>query len=127
MPETDGDLLSLLGVLRGQAVETTCFVEDIPKFTGAKLPGSSVAVMFRNFGFICGALAALRIRTILVRPQEWQKGYSLGTARSCESKTEWKNKLKGEAQRRYPWADVTLKTADALLILEHGMSTMHRR
>jgi hypothetical protein len=36
-------------------------------------------------------------------------------------KTEWKTKLKNEAQRRYPGLDVTKKTADALLILAAGM------
>jgi len=34
------------------------------------------------------------------------------------SPVQWKNKLKAEAQRLYPDIKVTLKTADALLILE---------
>ena len=44
--------------------------------------------------------------------------FGLGTAASCASKSEWKNKLKAEAQRRFPQLNVTLKTADALLIIE---------
>ena len=35
-----------------------------------------------------------------------------------ETPTQWKNKLKAEAQRLFPDIRVTLKTADALLILE---------
>jgi len=35
-------------------------------------------------------------------------------------KTEWKGKLKAEAQRRFPGLDITLATCDALLILEYG-------
>jgi hypothetical protein len=34
---------------------------------------------------------------------------------------EWKRKLKEEAQRLFPNMDVTLKTADALLILEYAI------
>jgi hypothetical protein len=39
-------------------------------------------------------------------------------AANARLKTEWKNKLKAEAQRRYPSIKVTLKNCDALLILE---------
>jgi hypothetical protein len=77
--------------------------------------------MFRfgeNFGFIKGAVQALGIRLVVVRPQVWQKGFGLGKASACASKSEWKNKLKAEAQRRFPQLNVTLKTADALLLLE---------
>lgn len=38
----------------------------------------------------------------------------------AQSKTAWKNKLKEEAQRRFPQLDITLKTADALLILDYA-------
>ena len=33
-----------------------------------------------------------------------------------------KTRVKAEAQRRFPHLNVTLKTADALLILEHSIS-----
>jgi hypothetical protein len=39
-------------------------------------------------------------------------------AANARLKTEWKNKLKAEAQRRFPSIKVTLKNCDALLILE---------
>jgi hypothetical protein len=39
-------------------------------------------------------------------------------AANARLKTEWKNKLKAEAQRRFPTVKVTLKNCDALLILE---------
>ena len=80
--------------------------------------------MFRfgeHFGFVKGVIQALEIRLLLVRPQVWQKGFGLGTASACSSKTEWKNKLKAEAQRRFPHLKVTHKTADALLILEWAL------
>jgi len=42
-------------------------------------------------------------------------------AHNAKAKSDWKNKLKGEAQRRNPSIKVTLKTADALLLLEYGL------
>jgi hypothetical protein len=42
-------------------------------------------------------------------------GSSKGT-----SKTEWKNKLKSEAQRLYPNQKITLANADAALIFRHA-------
>ena len=71
-----------------------------------------------NCGFMKGVVQTLGIKLELVRPQVWQKAFGLGTAAGCASKTVWKNKLKAEAQRRFPHLSVTLKTADALLILE---------
>lgn len=124
MPETEADVVYHLRNISEQAsIESNtleAYVERVGGFVGKQQPGSA---MFK-FGFGCGviegALRALQIRTIYVRPQEWQKTFSLGTAASCASKTEWKNKLKAEAQRLFPAIKVTLNTADALLILEHA-------
>jgi hypothetical protein len=62
-------------------------------------------------------LSGLYIRTELITPQKWQKKLGLGTSKGL-TPTQWKNKLKAEAQRLFPDIRVTLKTADALLILE---------
>ena len=75
----------------------------------------------RGVGVLIGALMAFGWRVIEVTPQKWQKHIGLGT-RGSMSKTEWKNKLKSEAQRRYPDLTVTLSTADALLIMEYAIS-----
>ena len=74
-----------------------------------------------NAGVLKGTIQTMGMRLELVRPQVWQKAFSLGTASACASKTIWKNKLKAEAQRRFPHLEVTLKTADALLILEYAL------
>jgi hypothetical protein len=117
MPETDGGVVDLLREKRAEGFDRLV-IEEVGGFCGKGLPGSA---MF-NFGFgagvIRGAAMALGYRVELVRPQAWQKAFSLGSARSSDSKTVWKNKLKAEAERRFPHHDVTLKTADALLILD---------
>ena len=126
MPETEGDLLERLREIKTVAGlegdDLVCVLEEVSGFAGKAQPGSAMFRFGAHFGFIKGVVQALGIRLVLVRPQAWQKGFGLGTASACRTKTIWKNKLKAEAQRRFPHLNVTLKTADALLILEHSIS-----
>jgi hypothetical protein len=122
MPPTSGELLRKLK--QAQASEAnTAYLEDVVKFvprrtkSGQELPSSRMIVYGMSWGRIEGMLMALEFRVILVSPQKWQKALGLGTSRGM-NKTIWKNKLKAEAERLYPSIDVTLATADALLILE---------
>jgi len=95
-------------------------IEDVPKFVGRALPGSTIFPLAFNCGLIRGIAVSLRMPVILVRPQDWQKHFRLGTKGDTSGTTEWKNRLKAEAQRRYPHLKVTLKTADALLLLAYA-------
>jgi len=125
MPATGGDQLALVRDVKTaaavEAVELVCVLEEVGGFAGKAQPGSAMFRFGENYGFLKGVIQALEIRLMLVRPQVWQKGFGLGTASACASKTEWKNKLKAEAQRRFPHLKVTHKTADALLILEYAL------
>jgi hypothetical protein len=94
-------------------------IEDVPKFVGRALPGSTIFPLAFNCGLVRGIAVSLRMPVILVRPQDWQKHFCLGS-KGNSSTTEHKNKLKAEAQRRYPHLKVTLKTADALLMLAYA-------
>lgn len=120
-----GDQLALVRDIKTAAVveagELVCVLEEVSGFAGKAQPGSAMFRFGENYGFVKGVIQALEIRLMLVRPQVWQKGFSLGTASACASKTEWKNKLKAEAQRRFPHLNVTHKTADVLLILEYAL------
>ncbi len=122
MPATEGDLLERLREFKSLAGlegdELVCVLEEVSGFAGVAQPGSAMFRFGEHFGFIKGVVQALGIRLVMVRPRVWQKGFGLGTASACASKSEWKNKLKAEAQRRFPQLKVTLKTADALLMLE---------
>ena len=89
-------------------------VEHVPSFAGKNIPGSSAFKLGYNFGFICGALRAMRVPLHLVRPAEWQKG--LPGVRAAKGSAK-KRLLKDHAIRLYPRVSgITLKTADALLI-----------
>ncbi len=120
MPATEGDLVDLLCSLTAGARSVVAVVEEVSGYVGVAQPASSAFKFGRNFGFILGVLQTLKVRIELVRPQRWQKSLSLGSASGCASKTEWKNKLKGAAQRLYPDLKPTLATADALLILDYA-------
>lgn len=98
------------------------YVKSEPRADGSfGQPGSAMFRFGENFGAVQGIIQALGIPLILVRPQKWQKPLGVGTRSLAFSRSEWKRKLKAEAQRRFPGIAVTLKTADALLILDYGI------
>jgi hypothetical protein len=97
---------------------TTLAIEQLPRFVGKNIPSSTTSVLFENYGICIGIALALGFRLERVDPHTWQKGLGIGTARNCGSKPEWKRKLKGKAQELFPHLEVTLATADALLIYD---------
>lgn len=122
MPQTEKDIAQYIHGA-SETGFTVAYVEKVGGYAGGRgAPGSAMFNFGKNVGVIYGALYAYNFRIIEVTPQKWQKHFSLGTAAACTSKTEWKNKLKAEAQRRFPSLEVTLKTADALLILDYALA-----
>ena len=123
MPDTHGDLLELFKSIKAQGVDVAA-VEAQTGCAGIKVSAPAMFKFGTNYGAILGMLMALGFRVELVRPQEWQKAFSLGTAKEAGGRSKWKAKLKAEAQRRFPGIAVTLGTADALLILDWAL---HRK
>lgn len=124
MPETEQDIYDLLySIVIGTPMidrftTVSAYMENVP--IGMPGKGAASSKLNANAGFIRGVLTALGARIILIRPAKWQKHFSLGSRSGCASDSEWKNKLKAEAQRRYPGEKVTLDKADALLILDYA-------
>jgi hypothetical protein len=113
------------------------WVEQVSGFIGTPHPGSRMFNFGANYGCILGALHALEFlsgngcEVNLVRPQKWQKWLDMGNRSSSNvDKSEWKRMLKREAMLRHPnliakngkRSLITDKTADALLILDYGLS-----
>lgn len=120
MPDTPGDILDFIRTIKAiHGPEIECYMEACVKYAGKAQSGSASIVYGRNYGFLEGIIQALGIRLHFVSPQKWIKALGLGT-RGQSTNTQWKNKLKAEAQRLFPSEKVTLKTADALLILEYA-------
>jgi len=124
MPSSDTEIAeeihNLADILCSIRDNLKFIIEDVPKFVGKALPGSTIFPLAFNCGLVRGIAVSLQMPIILVRPQDWQKHFRLGTKADTSGTTEWKNKLKAEAQRRYPHLKVTLKTADALLMLAYA-------
>jgi hypothetical protein len=121
MPPTEGDVVVFLHSASTAPGARVAYVERVGGFTGEGQPGSAMFRFGRGVGVLIGALMALNWRVIEVPPQRWQKFIGIGT-RGGDSKTDWKNKLKAEAQRRYPDQAVTLATADALLMMDYAIN-----
>lgn len=121
MPATEGDLIVRIAAIDREACDGTVFyLEDLVRFMG-KTPMSHMAVYASNWGLIKGAIMYSGSVLHIVKPQAWIKALALGTANRGEKKTVWKNKLKARAQQLYPHLEITLKTADALLLLEYAI------
>jgi hypothetical protein len=119
MPDSDTETAEEIALLYSMRPGVKCVIEDVPKFVGRALPGSTIFPLAFNCGLVRGIAVSLRMPVILVRPQDWQKHFRLGS-KGDSTTTEHKNKLKAEAQRRFPHLKVTLKTADALLMLAYA-------
>ena len=117
MPATEGDCVDLLRSLtaRSGSGPRVCYVEKVGGFVkGKSAPGSAMFNFGHGRGVLVGALMAFGWRVMEVTPQKWQAWLGIGKIGGD------KNKLKAEAQRRYPDQEVTLANADALLIYEYA-------
>lgn len=100
-------------------VDTTVVIEKVPAFVGP-IPASASFKLGYSYGWIVGLWQGRGFKVVLVTPQEWQKTMGVGTKGKATT-SEWKNKLKAEAQRRFPLVEkITLKTADAFCLLSHA-------
>ena len=101
------------------STDTTIVIEKVPAFVGP-IPASASFKLGYSYGWIVGLWQGRGFKVVLVTPQEWQKTLGIGT-KGKSTTTEWKNKLKSEAQRRFPFVEkITLKTADAFCLLSHA-------
>ena len=88
-------------------------------------PGSGMFVLGKNVGAILASLHAVGLPFEMISPPVWQRSVGVEPRRkvgrkTVESRTEFKNRIKLMAAQLFPdLSEVTLKTADALLIAEH--------
>jgi hypothetical protein len=98
--------------------DCVAYMEKVGGYIGKPQPGSHMFKLGQSAGLWEGMLRALRIRTIMVRPQDWQAGIT-GTTR--KKGPDRKRALRAEARRRFPSLKPTLDTCDALLIADYGV------
>ena len=100
---------------------TTAWMEDV--HSSPQMGVRSAFTFGRNVGFWTGALGACAIPLRSVKPQQWQRGIP---GLSGKQGMMRKNALKAEAARRFPQFNVTLATADALLLADWARTQMTR-
>lgn len=128
MPTTPRDIRMALVKAIGQTNDHKVFIEKVGGYiAGSPAAGSAMFTFGYSAGLLEGILCFADVPYEFVLPTTWQKPLGLGGRKSCDSPSQWKNKLKAAAQRKFPHLDVTLKTADALLILDWARQTNHGR
>ena len=88
-------------------------------------PGQGVTSMFtfgQNYGFLRGCLVALEISFIEVTPQKWMAYFGLKKDKE-EAGTDYKKRILQKAQNLFPNSNVTLQTADSLMLCEYLKQT----
>lgn len=98
-----------------------CLVEQVGGYTGKAQPASSAFKFGQNFGFIIGSLMALQIPFLTVAPTRWQKHYPVPT-KSSVNYSKHKRELRDIAAKLFPNEKVTLKNADAFLLLHYSFT-----
>ena len=114
MPESLSDICAQL---REYGVATV-ILEEVPKYTGQNRNEATTFVLAQNLGRIEGIVTAIGYPLVRVHPKAWQKTFSV--SRDKQKSDAWKRRLKALACELFPHLEVTLKTADALLLLEHA-------
>lgn len=111
---SEQDLNYFLSIYNNQT--QMCVIEKVHSF-----PGQGVTSTFtfgENFGMLQGLVIGNKIPHELFTPRQWQKEMRIKKKQKSESKTDFKRRLKGEAQRLFPNEKVINNTADAYLIAE---------
>jgi hypothetical protein len=94
---------------------------------GNPSPGSAMFKFGLSYGGLRMALIAASIPFDEVTPQRWQKTLGISPRGKTESKSQFKNRLKGKAQQLFPQVNVTLATADAVLLAEYCRREYERK
>ena len=107
------DYINRIGLLKGQDVK--CYIEKIPAMPRSKRGVRASKGIGEAEGLLLGALRAFEIPFERVLPMVWQRNLR------CLSRGD-KKFLKQTAQDLFPshQKEITLATADALLIAEYG-------
>ena len=133
IPDSDLQICSFLRTLQEQKEKDTIpeIVAWIEKVHAMPQQGVTSSFNFGvNYGKLLMALAAFQIPYQMVTPQAWQKRLQIPSRNTqLETKLDFKNRLRLEAQRRFPnlaiWQGTKgsqLAVADALLIASYGVT-----
>lgn len=120
VPKTDRDVLNWFNWFCSDGSgSVVAIIEKVQGFIGTPHPGSAMFKFGKSYGGLCMALTAAKIPFEEVTPRVWQKALGIVPRGRAETKSNFKDRLKQKAQQLFPRAEITLATADALLIAEY--------
>ena len=117
---TEHDIANQFKLLKASGREVIVMLESVHSF-----PGQGVVSTFKfgmGFGFLKGCLAATTIPYRLVIPMRWQREIGIQKRGKTETKSAFKLRMKGFAQRLYPEMKITADMADAILIMHYALT-----
>lgn len=103
-------------------IELAVLEKISPGFPGSGK--SQMAKLYGNYRELRMCLVAVGARFEEVTAGAWQKGLKIKGKAKTESRTDWKNRLKAEAQRLRPDVQWTHWNADAFLLAEYGRKVL---
>ena len=118
MPPTERDLCDFL--TKHSTTITMAWIEKVHAFP--KQGVSSAFSFGDNFGMLRGVLTACEVPWELVQPRFWQKRLQVPPKKKEETKVQFKNRLKGMAQRLYPGVPISGSSPS-----HHGLQVFVRR
>lgn len=101
----------------------TVIIEHVGGYIGVPQPGSRMFSFGQNVGFLRGCCRMIGWKVVSVMPHIWQKGVECGEKGAFAKQSDWKRHLKeiAEEYQDEVMGKITLKTADALLIMKYAM------
>lgn len=121
MPDTCADLRDFIeDAIQCQHTDETQIVAYLELVHA--MPNNGAVSMFtfgNGFGHLEQVLADFRVRTVKVRPNQWEKALGL-LDKTGTAKADHKRKLKDKAQQLFPDIKVTAVNQDSLLISEYA-------
>lgn len=120
MPDTPDGVAFALDVNNPQ-FDTLIVIEEVPLFLSRACPSvSAMAKLQRSYGVLMGVAVSTGASVETVTPQSWQK--AVGAGHKATYGDGWKAHLRDLAKEAFPGVKVTLKNADALLILKKTLT-----
>jgi hypothetical protein len=124
MPADREGVIGLVMDLSRRGDLRIAYLEKITGFmSGGRVSSKAMFSFGRSVGLLEGALLGFGFELRDVMPRAWMDAAGVGL-KGVMDKAEWKRWLKRKAQGRYPGLNVTLKTADCLLMLDYARRSM---
>lgn len=111
-----GTVKAYLELIQSNTEGAVCYIEKLWGYVGGRNSAPAMFKLGQSYGSLVMGLVAVGIPYSEVVPRTWQAGLGITPKTKTEGTTQFKNRLKQEAEKLLPKSRITLATADAVLI-----------